>query len=320
MSLDLSFKAWTPGTKITEPGAYLNIPMSAYHGDICDGVSVSSSGLRTIFLDSLKHFWNTTYLNPHREEDPPTEAMTLGRAGHHLILGEPDFKKHFVIQPETYYDRKSGQDKPWSGNSLSCKAWAAEQALEGFTIVTSKQIEQIKGMVKSLAAEPIVQGGILNGHVECSLFWKDAKTGIWLKSRPDNIPTSGAEASDLKCVADISDDGIARGLAAQGYEMQGGLVREAFRQVWQLDLEHFTLVYVEQKRPHCVRFDEIAPDELDAGERQNHAALRLLRRALDTGYWPGPKSMQGDGGYVRRPSYATNRAAQRLAAIEAEFT
>lgn len=319
--MSLAFRQYASG-KISEPGAYIGVPMSVYHGDPCVGPSISSSGLRTIFIDSPKHYWNGSPYNPDREEIEQTEAIILGRAAHHLFLGEPDFQQHFVLQPAVYVPdrgKDAGFEKPWSNNAEVCKKWNGEQALAGRTVLTTKQIENVKGMAASLAAEPIVQGGILNGYVEVSFFWQDAETGIWLKARPDVVPNESGDVADMKCVADVSDDGISRGLGDRGYHQQGALVGEAFRQVWQMEMEHFTLVYVESKKPHCVRFDEIAPEEIAQGFDENHAALRLMKRCLDTGYWPGPKSMQGDGGYVRRPSYAAHRAARRLETINLEL-
>lgn len=307
------FRQYEPGKKITEPGAYLNVPMEVYHGQPTDGPSVSSSGLRTLFIDSPKHYWLGSHFNPEREDIEQTEAIVLGRAAHHLMLGEGDFSKFFAIRPETLDGEK------WNGNRTACKKWLGEQALNGLTVLTPGQVEQIKGMSRSLAAEPIIQGGILNGAIEVSLFWKDPETGIWLKSRPDAIPNSSGDYSDLKCVADVSDDGISRSLGERGYHQQGALVGEASREVLKMEMEHFTLVYVEQKKPHCVRFDEIAPEEIRQGALENRAALRLLRRCIDTGYWPGPKSIAGDGGYVRRPSWSQKRAAERVAAIEMEL-
>lgn len=301
------------GGVITEPGAYLNVPMDRYHGQPCAGPSISSSGLRTIFNQSLAHYWNTSALNPNREDFKDTEATILGRAAHHLLLGESDFNKFFVLRPEEAPDGRA-----WNGNNISCKKWLAEREIEGLTVLKAEQLEYIKGMSKTLAAEPPIRGGILNGMVELSLFWQDPETGIWLKSRPDAVPND-SDAADLKCVSDITDDGISLALGERGYHQQAALVNEAMNVVLGRQMENFFLVYVEQKRPHCVRIDTVDPKEIDAGTAENHAALRLFKKALDTDYWPGPKNLSGDGGFVRRTPWSRNQAERRLALIEQEL-
>ncbi|TIX28801.1 PD-(D/E)XK nuclease-like domain-containing protein [Mesorhizobium sp.] len=306
-------REYVPGTKITEPGAYKNVPMEFYHGQPTDGPSISSSGLRTIFNESLAHYWDKSPLNPDRQEFQDTEATILGRAAHFLLLGESDFANFFVIRPTEAPDGRA-----WNGNNASCKQWLAERALEGLTVLKPEQLEYIKGMSKTLAAEPPVQDGILNGMVELSLFWQDPETGIWLKSRPDAVPND-SDAADLKCVSDITDDGISRALGERGYHQQAALVNEAMNVVLRRQMENFFLIYVEQKRPHCVRIDTVDPKEIDAGTAENHAALRLFKKALDTGYWPGPKNLSGDGGFVRRTPWSRTQAERRLALIEQEL-
>lgn len=309
----MELREYIPGTKITEPGAYRNVPMSVYHGQPTEGPSISSSGLRTIFIKSLAHYWDESSLNPERAEFKDTEFTILGRAAHHALLGEADFSNFFIVRPEEAPDGRA-----WNGNNNSCKQWLAERALEEITVLKQEQIEQIKGMSKALAAEPPIQGGILNGEVELSLFWQDPETGIWLKSRPDAVPNDN-DSADLKCVSDVSDDGISRALGERGYHQQAALVDEGMRMVFGRPLENFFLVYVEGKRPHCARIDTVAPEEIEAGYHENHAALRLFKRALDTGYWPGPKNMSGDGGFVRRTKWQRTFAERRLELINQEL-
>jgi len=313
------------GGKIVVPGAYLNVPMEVYHGQPCEGFSVSSSGLRTIYNQSLKHFWNGSSLNPEREDIEQTEFIVLGRAAHHLLLGEADFKNYFVVRPTEAPDGRA-----WNGNNKSCQTWLAERALEGLTVLTPAQVEQVKGMAKSLSEEPIVQGGILNGYIEVSMFWKDAETGIWLKSRPDVIPNASGDVADLKCVSDVSNDGISKSLGERGYNQQGALVREGMQEVLDLEMQHFTLVYVEQKKPNCVRFDEVDPldivggtdpfsgESIIGGHDENHAALRLLKRALEDDSWPGPKASAGDGAFVRRTKWHRDQSRRRFNEIQQE--
>lgn len=307
------FREWEPGMVITEPGIYLNMPMLAYHGQPCDGPSISSSGLRTIFGESLRHFWRFSSLNKKRIVKPQTEAMILGRAAHHLLLGEADFAGHFVQQPDTLLGEK------WNGNRTVCRNWKAEKELDGLTIITKKDLEKIELMEKALLEEPLVQGGILNGIIEASMFWKDEETGIWLKWRPDALPTDSGDAGDLKVVADITDEGISKNLGGFGYHQQGALGFEAMRVLLDVELTNFVLVYVESSEPFSVRVETVAPEEIQAGIEENKAALRLFKHALETNYWPGPKNKAGDGGYLRRTKWAQEKAARRIELINQEL-
>ncbi len=135
------------GTQITRPGIYSGIPLSLYHSPfICAGdwpipqghdlgeiktfhPSISSSGLRAIFGrdKSPKHFYAKWSGNPNYKPDPLDEEMkrhfVLGRATHHLFLGERNFAKLFKIQPHEYPDPIKGELKPWHNGAAFCKAW-----------------------------------------------------------------------------------------------------------------------------------------------------------------------------------------------------
>lgn len=77
----------------------------------------------------------------------------------------------------------------WSDwRTSASKEWKAEQLEAGKTIITDAELVLITGMARSLGAHPLVKAGILDGVVERSLIFKDKKTGVWLKSRPDAIP------------------------------------------------------------------------------------------------------------------------------------
>lgn len=307
---------YRPGEKISEPGIYRGVPMRVYHGQPCEGPSVSSSGLRKIFSESLAHFWVQSSLNPDREqEERPTEAMVLGSGAHHLLLGEADFDKHFVVRPARIYDRKTGKEEAWNGNRGACREWLVEQELRGITVLTEKQVEQIRGMSKSLAEEPMVQGGILNGLTELSFFWPDPETGIWLKWRPDNMPEDSLDFFDLKCVSDISDAGINKSISDFGYFQQGALGCEALESLLGAEMSSFALVFVESSPPHCVRVEALDADDLALGRQCNRAALRLLASALEDRSFPGPKNRAGDGNVTRMSQRSREWIEHRLSRI-----
>lgn len=302
---------WKRGMVITEPGIYSGVPMSVYHSQsLCDGPSISSSGLRKIFNESPAHFFATWDGNPDREDGGESAAFTLGRAAHHLLLGEDEFSTLFIGRP----DEIGG--KPWQGNRTECRAWLAEQADAGRSVLKPEEIRTIRGMARSLAAHPLVKAGILNGKVEMTLCWRCKDTGVWKKARPDVIPTDSGDFADLKTTTSVLRDDLQRTVADYGYQMQGALVHEGWHAVTGKSPESFTLCFVEKSAPYCVRFVTLWPDDLMRGERQNYAAAETFKRCLNANDWPGPGG--ADAEYMALPEWMTKKIDYRLEQMEAE--
>jgi hypothetical protein len=308
----MNVTAWD-GEPISTPGIYKNIPMEAYHGQLTVGPSISSSGLRKIFSLSPAHFYAESYLNPNRAEQKDSEALILGRGAHHLLLGEADFSRHFAIRPAEL------NGSAWNSNRTDCKQWLAHCREQGLTVLLPAQIEAIRGMARGLHEHPLVRAGVLNGLIEHSIVWQDEETGIWLKVRPDAIPTDDLDFSDLKTCADISDDGIERAISDRGYHVQGALVGKACRAVLKREMNSFSDVFSEKAEPYCARVKTLKPCDLELGEKQINAALRVFARCLERQVWPGPGGEQTDAEYVEIKPWARTQIERRLEIMEQEL-
>lgn len=288
---------------ITENGVY-DLTMDRYHGQPCDGPSISSSGLRTIWQSSPAHYYLNSSLNPNREPDEDERPhFALGRAAHHLLLqGRKGFDAEYAVRPERWKDWRTAEAREWKSDAIKA----------GMTIITDAELANIAGMARSLAAHPLVKAGILDGAVERSLIWRDPETGVWCKSRPDAIPTSGLDVADLKTCVSVSTDSLRRSLGDFGYHQQGALVGEAFRHVLGREMATFTLVWVEKAAPWCVRITTLTPEDLLRGQRQNEAALRLFARCADAGHWPGPGGEQPDGEFLSISDWSAKSIDARL--------
>ena len=297
-----------PQGKIATPGVYA-IDMATYHGDCCEGPSISSSGLRTIWAESPAHYFHTSPYNPHPPEPEERAHFSLGRAAHHLLfLGRKGFDDEFVSRPAQWSDWRTKEAKLWREAAIA----------DGKTVITDAELEAITGMARSLGAHPLVKAGILDGYVERSLIWKDRETGVWLKSRPDCIPGSGLDVADLKTTVSVATDDLRRTLGAYGYHAQGALVGMAFREVLKREMQTFSLVFVEKTPPHCVRVVTVKPDDLDRGEKQIRAAAEQFAECWETGRWPGPGGEQADAEYLDIPEYARKSIDDRLALFDLE--
>lgn len=304
------------GKKIRKPGMYAGIPLEVYHGQkILDGPSVSSSNLRKSGPGdgSLAHFYDTWSGNPNREEESDKAHFVLGRAAHHLTLGEPYFNKMFAIQPDTYWNGE--EEKPWNNNATICRNWHKDVAKAFRTPLTPSQVEKIKGISRSLATYPLVREGILNGLIERSIFYKHKKTGLWIKVRPDVIPTDSADFADLKTTSSVFYRDIHRSYESLGYYRQAALVRSAAREV--LGLENsasftFTFLFVESSRPHCVVDYQVKSNDLDLGEEANEVAIERIASAIKANVFPGPNHGREGSRYLEIGDKARERMKHHI--------
>jgi hypothetical protein len=294
------------GKPITVPGWYSGIPIESYHSaGICSGPAVSSSDLRTCWKQSPAHMYARWADNPTREDKAITRAMLLGAAAHHLLLGEDQFKLKFVAQPLTYRNKVTAKETAWHNGADYCKKWNAQRAREGRTPVTQGELQTILAMSRSLALEPLVADGLLRGYVEHSGFAKDPETGLWLKVRPDVVPTHTGEFVDLKTTADVTTPALQSSIRSFGYHQQGALMWEV-AELLKHPFESFLLMFIETSAPFCARAVPLTDDDLARGRLQNRAMIRKVASCITADRWPGP----GDGDI--RPLSLSNDERERI--------
>ena len=294
------------GKPISKPGIYSGVPMDAYHGaNLCDGPSVSSSGLRKLSNQSPAHFWCECPYNPDRIEREETGSLTLGRASHHLLLGEDDFNTLYIIRP----------DKWDSWRTDAAKAWKRGQEAQGRTVLLTTQLDVIRGMARSLAAHPLIDAGILNGAIEQTMVWRCKDTGVWKKARPDALPNDSGDFVDLKTAASVSDDALRRTIAEYGLHQQGAMMCEGYHAMTGKSECTFTLVFVEKTPPFCCRIVGIRDEDLALGERQNYQATKTFVRCMETGEWPGPG--RADAEFISLPEWVRTHINYQLEQEEA---
>lgn len=278
------------GKPISKPGMYAGIGIDLYHSQaICVGPSISSSGLRALNpeLGSPAHFYADWDGNPKRADQGVKRHFILGRALHHLVLGEPGFAKLFCVEEDEYPDKK-GELKPWHNGADYCKKWHAERKADGKIALTQKEVEQLKQMSISLGNHPLVRDGILNGLIERSFFWPDKETGIWLKWRPDAVPTDGADFSDLKTTLSVRMPDLSRTVNEFAYYQQAALGSWACEEILGAKMSSYSYIFVEKQDPWCTRDVRVDEQDMHRGRRMNRATLRIFAKCLKDKKWPGP--------------------------------
>ncbi|MCT4654265.1 MAG: PD-(D/E)XK nuclease-like domain-containing protein [Cohaesibacter sp.] len=287
------------GEKVNQNGIFA-LPIEDYHTQICDGHSVSSSGLRLITSKSPLHYW-AEYLDPQREEQDQKSHFNLGQAVHTLFLGEEGFDEKFAIRPDEFD----------SWRSKASKEWKADMEEQGKFVLLPSDLEKIEGMARALAKDPLIrQHGLLAGSIERSLIWQDRETGIWLKARPDVIPAVDKTIVDLKTAGrGATDEACQRAIHEHGYHMQLALVGMGMRACLGREIEDFILLFVETSKPYAYNIKPIDQRAIYLGECQIRHALRTLAECLEADHWP---TYAGNGNTAYLPGYAQNRLEQDL--------
>src|SRR5262249_37241736 len=128
--MTLKFTKWNKGS-INKAGLYEDMRLDHYHSrDVCDGISISSSGLRRIFNESPAHYWVNSVYNKNRIVEELSREIVIGRAMHHLVLAEPYFSNIFTPAPAQVPDAKNVLVE-WSLRTSYAKEWMAARQREG---------------------------------------------------------------------------------------------------------------------------------------------------------------------------------------------
>lgn len=288
------------GKTVPGPGAY-RMSMKHYHSqEVCPGPSVSSTGIRKAALESPHAFWKTFDGNPNRypkKED--SDSLILGKAAHSLILGDEVFEEHFIYVPHDAPRRPTApQIKAFEKNGFWSEAaeegaefWAAfDKKANGRLLLKEEQVQKIFYMAENLNANPLAVEVLKSDLIEISMVWQDEVTGLWLKSRPDCIPSNGADFGDLKTFAPKGKNlrlSVQRSITDFGYTLQMALAVMGAEQVFGNTAENCALVFCQTSEPYEVIPVNIETDTLYWARVLIRDGLDKIKRGLDSGDWPG---------------------------------
>lgn len=290
-------------TRITAPGIY-DLSMEEYHGDCCDGPSVSASVLHKMNSECPAKVWEVSPLNKSRVEDKSTKAFDFGRASHSLTLGEPEFAKHFVICPHDRLNANPG--KQWNDN------WKAEveAGREKRALVRKDDFDDIRAMADARRRSPQCARAFQNGKPERSLIHRDPETGIYLKVRPDWLPDDPAQdfLQEYKTARTIQPRRLGMAVFDYGYHSQAALQFDVTALV--LDVKPLGVAHIVQEKeiPYLAELKMFDVDQLEYGRKEYRRALRLFARCWELHLagkpervaWPG---YTVDAQYFETPYY-----------------
>jgi hypothetical protein len=289
------------GESVPGPGVY-RMSMAHYHSqDCCPGPSISSSGLRTIWSQSPYHFWMTSDLNEDRLPSPvQSDALTLGKAAHALMLGEEDFDATYCYVPADAPQRPTKTQRAafertgeWSEAAAPGAAFWEEFDAKAAdrTLLQHEQVERIVRMSASLKANPLAVEALTGHLTEVSLIWEDTATGVWLKSRIDVIPANGFDFADLKTFAPRTKSikrAVQQAITDNEYPMQMGLGQIGAQVVLGHEAAECVLILLQSTAPYTCTPVHLDEEALYWGRVKCRSAIDTFAKCMETGYWPQP--------------------------------
>lgn len=315
------FKTITAPEKVMEDGVY-DVDIEYYHTqNICPGPSISSTGIRKAVLGSPLAFWKTSDLNPNRyPKREEGDSLILGKAAHALILGDEVFDKKFIYVPKDAPGRPTPQqiaaferDGEWSDKALPrAQFWEDfDKRAKGRLLLREEQVEKIMYMSENLAANQQAVEVLTSELIEKSMIWQDPVTGLWIKARPDNLPSNGYDFGDLKTFAPkipVLELAAQRAVTDHGYHIQMALSTIGAEFTLGTTAKRCALVFIQTTEPYEVVPLDIDEDTLYWGRCLCRKGIDLIDRGLKTGEWPGRVT---DFVHYSLPPYEADRLAQQ---------
>lgn len=294
----------TPPFRITKPGLY-DLSMEDYHADRATPVwSLSSSGAR-LLVPKEQPPAALYHLKTHPEDDKKTKALDFGSAAHKWLLEGDSFLDAYHLLPEGH-----------RGNTNAGKAEIADAELAGKIPVKHADMIHIRGMREALGRHSYALAAFeQEGRRESSLFWVDAKTGIWCRMRPDFLPAKGRIFADYKSSRSVTDEAIRRANGEYGYHMQASWYEDGIHALGLHPEPIMLLVFQETRPPYLIRTMTMDTAAAQVAEEDNELARRIFAGCLRTGVWPGyPEEIEETG----IPAWEAAKAERRHAKLQAK--
>lgn len=173
------------------------------------------------------------YIASRMRDDDETASQRLGTLVHMAIL-EPIRFKASVVAIEGHRGR------------TDVKAAIAEAEAQGKYVCKPEEYEVTWKMAEAILLNPSAKGLLTGGQAEKSIRWRDPKTGVLLKCRPDYLRPDGI-IIDLKTFDDLSEANIQKQIVKMKYHWQSAFYLAGVNQVLNLKSKMFVHIFIDTK-------------------------------------------------------------------------
>jgi hypothetical protein len=195
-----------------------------------------------------------------------------------------------VLEPQTLDTALAVWDAPRRGKDYDAFLRASADKI----VLTSEEMKSVRGMREAIFAYELadLRSLLSRGTRELSIYWRDERTGVKCRARPDCF-LEGV-VFDLKKTQDARPSEFTKSVARYSYDFQAAFHLEGLRRFTGREDFTFILIAVEEARPHGVWLHEFRPELLNAAELDVQRALALYARCTADGTWPAYPQPYGE--------------------------
>jgi hypothetical protein len=265
-------------------GLIHGLPSDLYHADTG---SVSNSMLSAMNKSPAHCYW--LHLEPGRPKIDPTPARLAGTLAHTAILEYGAFQERYVEKPD--------------GMRFSTKEGIAWRDAQSRQIISRSDRETAEAQRVAIYQVPALADLLSSGRPEMSAFWVDKQTGLRCRARPDwmhMVSDKRAVVLDIKTVADLTPDYVARSVAKYGYHRQAAHYSNGVRACG-IEVQEFVFGFVSASYPFLAAAFVLDDESLQQGQDEVAELLERFAECKRSAHWPA----FGDGcQLIGLPAYA----------------
>lgn len=274
---------------IAEPGAYPDIDIEDYHRNpnLLPGPSLSASGAKTIINKSPFHFWSDSPLNPNPPEREEKPHFAIGKMAHDWLLTPDRIGEKYHITPAGFNESYT---KKFAAEIEEVKA--AREA--GKTILKFQEAETVQRVADAIGMNDVAKLAMKGGDTEVTLAWQDKETGVWLRCRPDFLPSSVRRGAEVRAVSDLkfmapeycSPHGFSNAIRRFGYHLAAAFYFEGIAAIYGHAPTHWIHIIVEKEFPFSISLYPLPQADIERGKHQMRMAVRRFADCLAADRWP----------------------------------
>lgn len=259
-----------------EPGIYYDIPNADYHAGT---FAVGNSGLQLV-ADCPALYYGR-YLDPQRpvKEEKESAGRRFGNLAHCALFEFDQYNHRYVVGPDV------------NKNTNRWKEFVASLPAGSFPCSSDERAAGLRIRQQALSDKELREAlEHPGGRGEVSAYWRDERTGVLCKCRPDWVMPVGDKACvlfDAKTFATGGADEFARQAARMGYDFQAAFYTDGFMRATGLNVLAFIHIVIADEWPHPINLVQLGERSINTGRAKYRRALDTYAECVKTNNWPG---------------------------------